>query len=242
MSDIAPITSQLIVISDVHIRQPDDRRFSLLMQVLACIDKSSVEFLVLNGDIFDFFYAGSKFFREQYAPLLTLLTKLSADGVKVIFTEGNHEIGLRRAPITGVWCTDAKDLQIQLSTGEKVAISHGDLLKHDPGYFALRKFLKSGWLFWLGKLIPGRWLNWFALNWATVSRSQDQYRSIDHQMILASAKKWIERSGALHGVFGHFHIPYEEKWESVGKVVSVNSWDKPNILEYQNGVFSRRFF
>ena len=89
-----PENLALIVASDVHIRTEHDERYHLLCQLVESAKKTGAKSLVLNGDIFDFFFGWGHYFRQKYSRLLAALDELAKTGAEVWFVEGNHEFGL----------------------------------------------------------------------------------------------------------------------------------------------------
>src|SRR3954469_15449501 len=89
----ATLEAPLVVASDVHLRTLDDRRGELLVDALGRLGHG-VECLVLNGDVFDFCFGGSRYFRRKFAALGAILEAISRRGTRVVFVEGNHEFHL----------------------------------------------------------------------------------------------------------------------------------------------------
>ena len=76
---------------------------------------------------------------------------------------------------------------------------------------------------------------------AHISRSADEYRTINHDAILTAVYTWLESGKQDYGLFGHFHVPYAEPRRDglKGGVFSVDCWDKPNLLVFKEGRFER---
>lgn len=235
------LDAPLVVASDVHLRHLDDERGRLLLDVLGRLGPR-VEWLVLNGDICDFCFGDSRYFREKFARLGEALAGVAARGIKVLFVEGNHEFHMAAMGWRGVEVVVARDRAIRLSSGEAIKLSHGDLLKGDKLYAAFRALVKSAFARWCAMRVPGKWLDWYALRHAVMSRAQDKYRTLDHAKILACFNRWLGDGEYDHGIIGHFHVPYAEKRETHdGLMLSVESWDRPNLLVYDGGRFERVF-
>jgi UDP-2,3-diacylglucosamine hydrolase len=241
------LRTPLVLASDVHLRQMDDERALLLLDVISRIEGGVVEYFILNGDIFDFCFGDSRYYQEKYRPLGEALARLAQSGTKVLFIEGNHEFHMQvLAEKDGAWngveIISAINHEIKLRDGTKIRIAHGDLIKQDPWYQLFRGLVKSHFAKWCAKRIPGRWLNAYGLRHATVSRAADGYRKLDHQKILSAANVWLGRSDCQHGIFGHFHVPYgEPRLTGEGLILSVDSWEKPNLLVFEQGQFFRIF-
>lgn len=235
----APLNASLVVASDVHLREADDDRSKLLLDVLSRLGPG-VECLVLNGDIFDFCLGDSRYFQNKFRAIGVALADVAARGIRVVFVEGNHEFHMESVGWPGVEIIQTFDLTITVKSGESFRITHGDLLTRDPLYRAFRGLVKSRLARFCASFIPGSWLDAYALKHAKVSRAQDKYRRLDHQRILGAFSRWLSSVDADHGIIGHFHIPYAEKQaRSDGLMLSVESWDRPNLLVFADHRFHR---
>ncbi len=233
---------QLLVASDVHMQDVGDPRGELLLDLIARIDPARTEVFLLNGDIFDFCFGKSPYYRAKFRPLGAALETLAAAGTRVVFVEGNHEFAMGAIDWRGVEVRKEKNFLLELGDGARIRITHGDLLIDDRLYRIFRWFVKSGFLAACALLVPGRWLDALTLRYAKSSRAQDQYRTLDHQKILGAFNVWLDEGAFDHGIIGHFHVPYgERRTGAAGLMVSVDSWDKPNALVFDGGVFSRVF-
>lgn len=235
------ISFPLVVVSDVHLRSPDDDRCQLLLDSFRRLDRD-VEYLVLNGDIFDFCFGDSAYFRDKFGAVGRALGEVAERGTRVLFIEGNHEFHIEQMGWSGVEVIRSLDAALELKSGVRVMVSHGDLIVDDPLYRAFRGLLKSQWTRWIVRLLPGAWLDSYALMHAKVSRSQDPYRQLHHDRVLGGFERWLDSKQAHHGIIGHFHFPYaERRKQNAGWMLSVESWDRPNILVFNGELFSRGY-
>jgi UDP-2,3-diacylglucosamine pyrophosphatase LpxH len=238
-SDQKLISAPFVLASDVHIQHMSDERSTLLLDVLDRLSPD-VETLVLNGDICDFCFGASSYFRRKFQSLGAALEGLVNRGIRVYFVEGNHEFHLERIGWEGVQIVQSRDLVVALESGHRIKLMHGDLLIDEPLYRAFRATLKSQFVRRTAALLPGAGLDAYALRHAKFSRAQDRYRVLDHARILKAFSDWLAQDEAHHGIIGHFHVPYAEKHpQSDRMMVSVDSWDKPNLLVFAAGQFSR---
>jgi UDP-2,3-diacylglucosamine hydrolase len=241
--NLAKLDADFVAISDIHLTHLEDDRGKLLLDVLSHLSEK-VQCLVLNGDIFDFCFGDSVFFKAKFAPLGRQLARLAERGTDVVFLEGNHEFAIDKLGWKKVQVLAHHETTITLKGGSKLAIAHGDLLLDDPWYQRFRGLLKSEAMLKLARNVPGKWLDAYALKHARVSRSRDKYRVLDHDKVIKSAFNWLAASGAKTGIFGHFHVPYSEKAKVSGEsyqILSVESWDRPNLLIMNNGDFFRAY-
>jgi UDP-2,3-diacylglucosamine hydrolase len=237
------LDAEIIVVSDIHLGNLTDRRGQLLMKLLTHLSQK-VRYFIFNGDIFDFCFGKNVYFRQKFYELGIILDRLNKNGTQVLFLEGNHEFAMEELAWNFVKIITEKYYIINSIDGNSIAITHGDLLTEDPLYQRFRALLKSKKTHFLADLLPGRFLDTYALNHAKISRSRDQYRQIDHEKVVKNAFKWLEETGANTGVFGHFHIPYCENRAINGenrKIICLESWDYPNLLAYRDRSFYRAY-
>ncbi len=237
------LSSELILVSDVHLRQSGDMRGLLLRQLLKSAARHRPGNFVLLGDVFDFCLGGSRFFKKKFFDFGTALEALAQSGTRVIFFEGNHEFNLAAIGWQGIEFVPEGSMTLLLSGGTRVRLSHGDLIYAPKSYLWFRGLVKSRFARQAARAIPTSWLDAYALGHSKVSRAQDKYRVLAHDDLLQAAEAWIAEDQAQHGIFGHFHTPYgERRQDQNGLIVSVDSWDKPNALIYNHERGFERIF
>ena len=233
------ITAPFILASDIHIQHMADKRARLLLDVLERLGPQ-VDTVVLNGDICDFCFGDSDYFRRKFRPLGEALMALAKRGIRVVYVVGNHEFHLKRIGWDGVEIVQQRDIFINLKSGARFKLTHGDLLTDEPLYKLFRGTLKSQAVRFAATYIPGSWLDAYSLRHAKFSRAQDQYRTLNHGRILDAFARWVGEGECDHGIIGHFHVPYAEKHpRTAQQLLSVESWDRPNLLVFQDGAFQR---
>ncbi len=237
-------TASLLVVSDIHLNHADDDRSQLFLQLLEGASLGEVEYLVLMGDIFDFCLGSHPYFQRKFSAIGRALEKVVASGTQVIYLEGNHEFKLASLPWKGVQVISEGTHTIRLKSGETIQMAHGDLIYSHNMYRAFRRVVKSPLVTGVARWLPGAWMDNLATKGSEVSRSQDQYRQIEHDKILGAVDAWLETGPASFGIFGHFHVPYAEPRRDgkAGGVFSVESWDRPNVLAFKAGAFYRYYF
>lgn len=233
---MSQLKASLVVVSDIHLGSHDDARGRALLSLLADIERGEVEHLVLLGDIFDFCLGSHRFFQKKFAPIGAALEKVVQHGTNVIFIEGNHEFRLMDLPWKGVKVIPHGTYHLKLNNGMSVQAAHGDMIFSHRRYKAFRWLVKSRLVTGIANFLPGLWMDGLARKGSEVSRSADQYRTIQHDRILGAVDQWLEAGGAHYGIFGHFHVPYAEprRDQAPGGVMSVDCWDKPNALIFKD--------
>jgi len=231
--------AELIFVSDVHMVEAHDERGELFRNLVKEIGYLQVSKLVLGGDIFEFCFGKTQYFRNKFGPLAQSLAETREQGCEIFLLQGNHEAFLDTLEWHFIEIVKEKDLLLHLGEQNlRVVISHGDLINPPPNYLAYTKVVRSEW-FGLGlRLIPSKLLDHLALNLAKKSRSQDQYRTLDHQKLLRDGFRWAKECKAEVGIFGHFHYPYEAEIEGV-KILCDWSWAHPNFIAYSSGRWLR---
>lgn len=242
LHDLDKLSGSVICVSDTHITSMDDPRGSLLLKLISRIDGPATEYFILNGDIFDFCFGGTDYFRNKFAPLGDALEGLASRGVKVIYIEGNHEFNLSEIAWPNVKIVSSKDCAIKLASGQKLKFTHGDLIVKDSFYRLYRAIVKSRLFAFLAKTIPSKFVDSFALGHARSSRKRGDYKVLDQAGLFEAANKWLDREFD-HGIFGHYHNPFCRVREGLpGYLLCLDAWNKPNALVFREGAFYRTYF
>jgi UDP-2,3-diacylglucosamine hydrolase len=226
-----PENAALIVASDAHIKTEHDERYLLLCSLVESALAKGAKGLVLNGDIFDFFFGWSHYFQNKYRRLLDGLDALAKSGALVWFVQGNHEFGME--PLGKTFQFEILSSEGRVWTGpqgQKILITHGDLLKRDLKYELFRAFIRSKFVSIIAFLTPQRLLDRMTLWFARTSRKKDKYRVLRHEQIAACAKSVLDESRTDAIIFGHFHHPYDEKLDDGRRILSVTSWSEPSCI------------
>jgi UDP-2,3-diacylglucosamine hydrolase len=236
-----PENPALVVASDVHVRTETDERYLLLCQLVELAAEKKTKTLVLNGDIFDFFFGWGSYFQNKYSRLLHGLDKLAASGALVWFVEGNHEFGMDSVQKKFRFDVVPSHGRVWMSPqGKKFLIAHGDLLQKDFKYELFRALIRSWLVSFVAFCVPQWLLDQFTLWFATTSRKKDKYRVLRHELIGSCAKQQLVAAGGDVIIFGHFHHPYDEDLGDGKRMLSVSSWDEPSCLVVtEDGSISR---
>jgi len=217
----------VFLVSDIHLGAVPSETEAAFRRWLAHVETSASQ-LVVNGDLFDFWFEYGSVVPAQHFRVLAALADLTESGVPVLLMGGNHDwwggsflrnavgIEFHREPV-----------RLRLA-GRRVLLAHGDGLgKGDLGYRALRLMLRgraTRWLF--------RWLHPDVGNWIArrVSRTHLQVSgaseaSPNRGVFLANwAESQLKADPELEIVaLGHAHCP--EIAEVVPGRYYVNSGD-----------------
>ncbi|MDB2447357.1 metallophosphoesterase [bacterium] len=240
--DEKELSADLVFVSDIHLIDKNDNRAQLLMALVKRCQVGQVKNFVLGGDICEFMWARSKYFKKKFAFMSEALSELASSGTNVYFVQGNHEYCMEEISWEGVNIFEAGGTSFDVESGGKtlsVGISHGDLLNAPKKYLQFKALLKSSWFKFFFTLIPSFLSDRFAINVSEQSRKKDKYRPLIHLPILNAAVERAEAEKEDVHLFGHFHFPYQAKTDSGKRVICVPAWDLPNAVVLKDGEFSR---
>jgi len=216
------------VASDVHLGAiPDESEAEFLawLEEVAAVAPR----IVLNGDLFDYWFEYGRVIPRGYTRALGLLAEIVDSGVRVDLTGGNHdwwggsyleeEVGLHfhREPV-----------RMELA-GHRTLLAHGDGLgPGDLGYKLLKSVLRSlpfRWAFrWIHPDVGG----WIAGRASVTHRRVQPPSELDRERsdVLADwALSRLERERSLDLVLlGHTHVPRIDEAASGGWYVNSGDW------------------
>lgn len=227
-------SESLIVVSDVHLRSPEDER---TQQFCAFLDRIGNDFkcdtLVLLGDIFDFLNARQRFYYELWRDVFERLRQLDSRGVKVVFVEGNHDYGFEHGT-----CREIKncffecgDFVVKLTHSRlgEIVLIHSDDVVCPPTYPRFRRVVKSKTFQTLLSPVPGWLTSALFSRYARVSRAKDDYRPLDPDFLTHCSSQFIDHVADFFGlrprvcVFGHIHVHLDDHLRDV-RFLSGPAW------------------
>lgn len=135
-----------IIISDLHLKfsenMDDRKRRERVIKFLESL-KGNTDKLILNGDIFDLWFAWNSVIIRGYFRFLRLLAELNESGCELILLKGNHDF----------WFNDFLTEEIGLkvfdryefeSSNKKILVLHGDqYTKNDFRYLIFRFIIRT---------------------------------------------------------------------------------------------------
>lgn len=225
------LESPCFVMSDAHIgASPPDVEASLLTLLRAA--RSEARSVVINGDLFEFWFEWQHVMPRGSARVLAALADLRDAGVRVLWVAGNHDCWggdiLRRefgvTYVLGPWRGTI--------AGWQAMIEHGDGLreKGDGPYRAMRAVFRSPLVVGLFRLLPPDLAVRLALLFSHTSRNK---RPKDGGAALHDvALKRLAADPALElYVFGHTHARLMERAPTGGVLANPGAWlDEPSYL------------
>jgi UDP-2,3-diacylglucosamine hydrolase len=219
------------IVSDAHlgVASPQiERSFVGFLRGLA----GEAESLVINGDLFDFWFEWKTVIPRRSFRALAALAELKDTGVEILWIAGNHDcwggevlredIGI--SYIVGPWEGSI--------AGWKSRVEHGDGLreKEDRGYRFVRPIMRNPIAIKAFRMLHPDWSSRLAQGSSNASRT---YRARDEGRGLRSlAADALAQSRDLELlVYGHSHVATLEKMETGGVFANAGSWlDAPTYL------------
>ncbi|MEP7382498.1 MAG: UDP-2,3-diacylglucosamine diphosphatase [Gemmatimonadota bacterium] len=237
------IPSPTYIISDAHLGVADRDAERLLLAFLRDIRRDA-KALIINGDLFDFWFEWKRVIPRVGYRVLAALADLADAGVHITWVAGNHDCwggGFLRDEVgvdylAGPWTGDI--------AGWSSRVEHGDGLRdvEDRRYRVLRWVLRHPLAIrifrWLHPDLGMR----LALGSSHASRS---YRAKDGGSGLL--KVAMQQLASEHPiqllVFGHSHVPLVERAETGGVYANAGTWlgDSTFLRVTDEAVELRRF-
>ena len=182
--------------------------------------------LIINGDLFDFYFEYKDVIPKVYMPLYYQILKLRESGVKVHYVLGNHDYWvmdfINNTLFDKVYSDDVK-----IKIGDKnFYITHGDgFLSWDRSYRVLKKIIRSRLFIWFYRSLHPR-IGYSFANW--VSKKGDHYlhtkeynKKILEEMKI-QAQPYFEQ-GCDYFISGHYHQAKEVEMEN-RKLLILGDW------------------
>lgn len=237
-------------LSDIHLKSLDDKTSRLLLFFLRKEWAKAPGDIYLLGDIFDIWVSDHKVFIEKYRPLIDELKKVKAQGFKVVYFEGNHDLHLKK------YWKEALGFDVYFDVGyftiddHVFRLEHGDLINQDDeAYLRLRRTLRTPAMITLGHWLPGRFWSFVGEKWSRTSRKGSySYLAARKESIIKMvrdhAQKVVMEKPFDYIITGHMHVVDDFEFTSVSnskRVRSVNlgTWlDGAKVLKYENNNLS----
>ena len=182
--------------------------------------------LIINGDLFDFYFEYKDVIPKVYAPLYYQILKLREFGVKVHYILGNHDYWVMDF-INDVLFDKVYDDDVKLKIGKKTFyITHGDgFLSWDKSYRALKKFIRSRLFIWFYRSLHPRigysFANWVSKKGEHYVHTKEYNKKILDEMKVQS-KPFFD-DGCDYFISGHYHQAKELDMKN-GKLLILGDW------------------
>ena len=219
---------KVIFIPDAHLKQPGDENYRAMCAFLSGLDSKDCDALVIMGDFFDFWVGYRSVVPRRYLPLLMRLSDLSRVGIKIHYTEGNHDF------VIGEYFAELLDAAVHpgpwelRAGGLRIYVAHGDQIDNaDRGYHVFRWALRHYPIRLLSDILPAYIVEGIGNRMSGASRKRSiGRRKIDGEVVRRFLRaRFYESYDAV--VFGHFHkleLDYETFGGKKRASVSVGRW------------------
>ena len=219
------------IVSDAHlgVASPQtERSFVAFLRGLAGEARS----LVINGDLFDFWFEWKTVIPRRSFRALAALAELKDAGVEILWVAGNHDAWGGEILRDDVGISYVEGPWEGPIAGWKVRLEHGDGLrdKEDRGYRLIRPVMRHPLAIKVFRMMHPDWASSLASGSSNASRT---YRARDEGRGLRSyAAEQLSKARNFEVlVYGHSHVPALEKMESGGVFANAGSWlDAPTFL------------
>jgi len=227
-------------VSDFHLKfREKEEDVSRRKRVISFLEtlKGKADLLVLNGDIFDLWFAWDQVIIKGYFPLLKVLSDLNEHGCRLVLIAGNHDFWFNGFLSEYLNIDIYPDYFQEVIDNIKVYVTHGDLhTSNDFRYKLFRTFVRNKLVKSIFKIIHPD----LALNLGKLLSRSSRERKISPVLMKAKEKgldKFAEKKLQDHDlvVIGHSHSPKLDN-KANGIYVNLGDWIVNNsYLEMING-------
>ncbi|MBX9704520.1 MAG: metallophosphoesterase [Silvanigrellaceae bacterium] len=231
--------NKFIVISDVHLRHPEDPLSILFLKTLYSFESKSIDAVFLLGDIFDFISVSNDYFIKKWVSIFNCFATLRAKGIAVYFIEGNHDFGfehfLRKRENN--YFNDCGDMIITFRHSKLgcVSLRHGDDIICPASYLPFRRLVKSKFFQKMAELlVPAKCADFIFSKYASLSRKKDKYRKLTFEFLSSCLKSFLfhqQKTKQMNVlIIGHIHICLLTKILKTKIIASPDWFTSPNYL------------
>ncbi|MBW7934814.1 MAG: UDP-2,3-diacylglucosamine diphosphatase [Gemmatimonadaceae bacterium] len=232
----AALPGPVYVVADAHLGVAPPEQERLLWSFLRHVGAQGGS-LVMNGDMFEFWFEWGHVVPHVGVRLLAECAHLTERGLPVLWIIGNHDCWggdvLRRE--SGASYLDSP--WVGTLAGWRAHLAHGDGLRPelDKGYRVLRAVIRHRWAVRAFRLLHPDWGAALARATSHTSRNVrprdggEGLRTVAHETLAADA--------SLDAVvFGHTHVAALERKSREGVYANPGAWlDEPTVLKFTEG-------
>jgi UDP-2,3-diacylglucosamine hydrolase len=252
-----------IFISDAHLRNSGDERYSKLLNFFDDIkeghihasiepDKKStdttlIDDLFIAGDLFDYWFCTPDRLNPEFKPAIDKLIELKKAGIRIHLCEGNHDFFMEEYFHDVLGMEVYKEMTDAKLDNLNVLVAHGDTTDTtNTKYMLLRRALRSRIFFNFQRMIP------FSIRWklAALASSTSKELTVEEgdahvkKMSTFALAKLRESYDAV--VLGHCHVPGVNTYNVNGKdrvFATLGDWIRYySFLYYENNKFFLRYY
>lgn len=225
-TDRATLAPPVYFVSDAHLgAEPEPIASTQLERLIALVHRVRQDngSLIINGDLFDFWYEWKSVIPKKYFKILRALQEATENGTQIHLLAGNHDFRLKGFLESEIGMVTHQDgLALQIATSN-VFVFHGDgVLKSDHGYRVLKRILRNRiaqrlflWLHPDLGMLLARGTSQQSRNATKGNPAEDaDYREFAEHML---------NSGYSGVIMGHAHRPVEEQLAG-GTYINLGDW------------------
>jgi UDP-2,3-diacylglucosamine hydrolase len=237
---------RVVFIPDAHLRDPGDDDYRDMTAFLDELieDLSPSDAVVIMGDLFDFWIGFRYVVPYRHLPILQRLHALSAKGVTIHYTEGNHDFNVGPFFTEFIGAHVHPDPWEFMHSGMRIYVAHGDQVNtKDRGYRLLRVLERSLPFRLIYLLTPPFVIERIARAMSRASRVYTDTKKDDKEKLGRefAVARFFDAYDAV--VLGHFHQETTWGMEINGRrrvYVNTGSWmERRQYVELSGGRFQR---
>lgn len=216
-------------ISDIHLlinsSNNEHEKIEKLFRFFDFVKKNKGT-LIINGDLFDFYYEYPHVIPKKYFNTYVKILELNKAGIEIHYLLGNHDYWVMDFITEQLnMIVHKEDVEFELND-KKFYITHGDgLLSWEKGYRVVKKLLHNKffiWLFrWLHPTLGYRFAEWIASRSRHFEHSKEHNQKVREELINVSTP--VIQSGIDYYITGHYHQHTEERIGK-GKLIILGEW------------------
>lgn len=239
-----PAGKKVYFASDFHLGVPDHvSSREREKRIVRWLDKASKDAhtIFLVGDLFDFWFEHKYTIPKGFIRFQGKLAELVDNGIELIFFTGNHDMWMFDYFKQELGVKIYKKPQHYLINNKKFFVHHGDGLGSPEVMYRFLKFFFNGkvsqWMF--SRLHPNLGF-WIANKWSKSSRASnittdDTFLGKD-EWLLQFCIEHEKKEHFDYYVFGHRHMPINEKAGPDSTYINLGEWIKYNTYAVFDGM------
>jgi UDP-2,3-diacylglucosamine hydrolase len=216
------------VVSDIHLGSVPASTERAFRRFLSHVAVNASE-LLINGDLFDFWFEYRTVVHAQHYRVLAALTDLAEAGVRLRFVGGNHDAwggAFLRDRVGMEIIADRSEIEIG---GKRALVVHGDGLgRGDLGYKALKRLIRSRASIAAFRLLHpdlGSRIATFVSTTESKHGTPEKANSSRAAELVAWARSELEASSHLDLILaGHTHTPVVEEVQPGRYYINTGDW------------------
>ena len=240
-----------VIIADAHIKGLDDPAQSSLAAFLATVASGKGEtgrpdYLIVLGDLFDFWAGVNPIVYNRYLPLLSALKEVSESSIKIIYLEGNHDFNMGRF-FTEELGADVYPRHCELSLdGTRAYLAHGDAVDQSLDYTLWRWFVRSPFMRALIRVLPSSVSIGIAdlISKRSRGKAAERGRAIEVRLKAFARRRIASGFGAV--CLAHSHMAAYDELDSGGTsgvYANPGDWaEDASYLLYEDKTFTVKYF